>query len=122
MKEKVASGKVVRPAPTNMNGSKNRRSSLIASPCFVVDMFELKTSHEFRTKDEAGKTSAQILVATEGCGVVEARGSEPVTFTKGDAIVVPAEIEEFRVQPQWSLEFLKSYVPAGELPEPVTRM
>jgi mannose-6-phosphate isomerase len=122
MKEEVASGKVVRPAPTNMNGSKNRRSSLVASTCFVVDMFELKTAHEFRTKDEAGKTSAQILVATEGCGVVEARGSEPVTFTKGDAIVVPAEIEEFRVQPQWSLEFLKSYVPAGELPEPVTRM
>jgi mannose-6-phosphate isomerase len=122
MKEEVASGKVVRPAPTNMNGSKNRRSSLVASTCFVVDMFELKTAHEFGTKDEAGKTSAQILVVTEGCGVVEAQGSEPVTFTKGDAIVVPAEIEQFRVQPQWSLEFLKSYVPAGELPEPVTRM
>ena len=26
------------------------------------------------------------------------------------------------VQPQWSLEVLKSYVPASELPEPETRM
>jgi len=122
IKEKVSSGKVVRPAPTNMNGSKNRRSPLVASPCFVVDMFELKASQEFRTEDEAGKTSAQILVATEGCGVVHTRGSESVTFAKGDAVVIPAQIKEFTVQPQWSLEFLKSYVPAVELPEPVTRI
>ena len=39
LKEKVASGKVIRPAPTTMNGTKNRRSPLVMSPFFVVEMF-----------------------------------------------------------------------------------
>jgi mannose-6-phosphate isomerase len=121
MKEKVASGKVLRPAPGKMEGSDNRRSPLIASPCFVVEMFELKAAQRFTTQEESGARSVQILVATEGCGIVEARGSEPVTFTRGDAVVVPAEIAEFSVQPQWSLEVLKSYVPADKLPEPAIR-
>jgi mannose-6-phosphate isomerase class I len=85
-------------------------------------MFELKSPQDFKTKDETGKSSAQILVATDGFGIVTARGSEPVTFARGDAVVIPAELAEFTVQPQWSLEFLKSYVPASEMPEPVTRM
>jgi mannose-6-phosphate isomerase len=122
MREKVASGKVVRPAPLNMNGAKNRRSPMVASTCFVVDLFELKTKQEFTTREPSGASSVQILVAIGGCGVVEAQGSEPVTFAKGDAVVIPAGLGEFSVQPQWSLEVLKSYVPASELPEPETRM
>ena len=82
IKEKVGSGKVIRPAPTNVNGGNNRRAPLIASPYFAVDMFELKQPHSFRTKDESGKRSVQILVAVEGCGVVEADGAEPVTLAK----------------------------------------
>src|SRR4029077_2706691 len=46
MREKVASGKVVRPAPLNLKGAKDRRSPLVASTCFVVDLFELKTKQE----------------------------------------------------------------------------
>jgi mannose-6-phosphate isomerase len=122
IKETVSSGKVVRPAPVNMNGSKNRLSALVCSTCFVVDRLELKSPQDFKTKDGTGKSSAQILVATDGFGIVTARGSEPVTFAKGDAVVIPAELAEFTVQPQWSLEILKSYVPASEMPEPVTRM
>src|SRR5579862_7702987 len=80
IKEKTRSGKVVRPAPSNLNGKANRRSPLIASPYFVVDMFELKEPHSFKTRDEGGKSSVQILVAVEGCGIVEAPGSNPVTL------------------------------------------
>ena len=50
IKEKVGSGKVVRPAPSNLNGGANRRAPLISSPYFVVDMFELKQPHFFRTR------------------------------------------------------------------------
>ena len=64
----------------------------------------------------------QILVAVEGCGVVEAAGANPVTLAKGDAVVVPAAVGEFRVRPQWAVEFLKASVPGGPLPEPETRM
>jgi len=72
VREKVASGKVVRPAPVELNGARNRRAPLIAAPCFAVDMFELKEPHDFQTQDESDKHSVQIMVAVEGCGIIEA--------------------------------------------------
>jgi mannose-6-phosphate isomerase len=122
VKERVSSGKVIRPAPTIVNGTKNRRSPLVASSFFVVEMFELKESQDFRTRDEAGKSSVQILVAVEGCAMIEARGSEPVTLAKGDAVVVPASMGDFHVRPQWTVEFLKASLPGIALPEPATRI
>ena len=122
VKESVASGKVVRPAPVALSGANNRRSALIAAPYFAVDMFQLKQPLSFPTCDDSGKSSVQILVAIEGCGIVETQGMQPVTLGKGDAIVVPASLGEFRVRPQWQVEFLKASVPGKALPEPVTRM
>jgi mannose-6-phosphate isomerase len=123
VKEKVASGKVIRPAPSPLDGStRSRRSPLIAAPYFVVDMFELMDPHRFSARDQFDKTSVQILVAVEGCGMVEAQGMQPVTLAKGDAVVVPACVESFQVRPQWNVEFLKAYVPGEALPEPATRM
>jgi mannose-6-phosphate isomerase len=119
---KVASGKVVRPAPAQIPGSNNRRAPLIAAPYFVVDIFEMKDAQELNTLDDSGKSSAQILVAVEGCGVVEAAGVDPVTVAKGDAVVVPGSVGSFTVRPQWTLEFLRARVPGAELPEPETRM
>ncbi len=122
VKLNVASGKVVRPAPAQIRGSHNRQAALVAAPYFVVDMFEMKDPQELSTRDDSGKTSAQILVAVEGCGAVETAGAEPVTFAKGDAVVVPASVEKFTVRPQWTLEFLRARVPGAALPEPETRM
>jgi len=122
VKLKVASGKVVRPAPAQIPGSSNRRAPLIAAPYFLVDMFEMKDTQELNTLDDSGKSSAQILVAMEGCGVVEAAGAEPVTVAKGDAVVIPASVGKFMVRPQWTLEFLRAGVPGAAVPEPETRM
>ena len=122
VKEKVGSGKVVRPAPAAMRGGMNRHAPLVAAPYFVVDMFEAKDPLELATRDESGKSSVQILVAVEGCGVIETAGMEPVTLAKGDAVVVPAAVEKFGVRPQWNLEFLRAYVPGTTLPEPETRL
>ena len=122
VKEKVASGKVIRPAPVGINGGKSRRSSMISAPYFAVDLFELKEPHGFSTRDDSGKTSVQILVAVDGCGVVEAEGRAPVTLAKGDAVVIPAALQDFTVRPQWSLEFLKASVPGSLVPEPATRL
>ena len=122
IKEKTGAGKVVRPAPSKLNGGTNRRAAMISSPYFVVDMFELKQPHSFQTQDESGKRSVQILVAVEGCGIVEASGGNPVTLARGDAVVVPAAVGEFQVRPQWSVEFLKAWVPGDAVPEPETRM
>lgn len=122
VKEKVGSGKVVRPAPVQIGGINNRHAPLVAAPYFVVDMFEAKDPLELSTQDESGKSSVQIMVAVEGCGVIEATSKEPVTLAKGDAVVVPAAVEKFTVRPQWSLEFLRAYVPGKALPEPETRL
>ena len=122
VKLNVASGKVVRPAPSQIPGGNNRQAPLVAAPYFVVDMFEMKEAQQFSTPHDSGKTSAQILVAVEGCGVVEAAGTEPVTMAKGDAVVIPASVDTFTMRPQWTLEFLRARVPDGKLPEPETRM
>src|SRR6202140_3841105 len=122
IKETNKSGKVIRPAPSALNGSVNRRSPLISSPYFAVEMFELKEPQKFRTNDKRGKHSVQILVAVEGCGIVEASGANPVTLARGDAVVVPAALGDFQVRPQWSVEFLKASVPGAPVPEPETRM
>jgi mannose-6-phosphate isomerase len=122
VKTKVASGKVVRAAPVQIRGTRNRQGALLAAPYFVVDMFEMKDPQKLSTRDDSGKSSAQILVAVEGCGIVEAASAEPVTLAKGDAVVVPASIGTFTVRPQWTLEFLRASVPGAALPEPETRM
>lgn len=122
VKERVASGKVVRPAPSPMGATKNLCSPMVQAPYFVVDRFDLKEPQTFSTKDDSGRGSVQILVAVEGCGVLEAPGMEPVTLAKGDAAVVPAGLPAFSVRPQWSVEILKSYVPGRMLPEPQTRL
>jgi mannose-6-phosphate isomerase len=122
VKERVGSGKVVRPAPSQIAGTKNTRAAMIRAPYFIVDQYQLKGPQAFQTTDETGKDSAQILVAVEGCGVVEAPGMEPVTLAKGDAAVIPASVNQFSVRPQWTVEFLKAYVPGVPLPEPETRL
>ena len=122
VKERVASGKVIRPAPVSIHGGKSRQSSMIAAPYFTVDLFELKEPQVFSTADISGKRSVHILVAIEGCGVVEAQGRDPVTLAKGDAVVIPAAVQGFMVRPQWAVEFLKAYVPGAAVPEPATRL
>jgi len=132
VKERTAAGKVIRPAPVPINGGKSWRSAMIAAPYFTLDLFELKEPQEFSTvvemgkaemgKTESAKTSAQILVAVEGCGFVEAQGCDPVTLAKGDAVVIPAALGAFQVRPQWVIEFLMASVPSGVVAEPATRM
>jgi len=121
VKEKVNSGKVVRPAPEQIS-SKNRRAPLVAAPHFAVEMYEARDPIQLAPRDDSGKSSVQILVAVEGCAVIEAPGFEPVTLTKGDAVVIPAATERFGVRPQWAVEFLRAYVPGKLLPEPETRV
>jgi mannose-6-phosphate isomerase len=124
VKDKVKSGKVIRPAPVEIGSGpgKKRYSPLVGAPYFTVEMFEIKEAQSLVTRDDSKKSSAQILVALEGCGVVEVRSSEAVTMAKGDAVVIPASAEEFTVRPQWALEFLRAYVPGKSYPEPETRM
>ena len=122
VKEVVCSGKVIRPAPKAVGGTKNVLSPLVAAPYFVVEKYELSQAIDLVTVDESARSAVQILVALEGCGVVECPGAEPVTLAKGDAVVVPATLGSFSIRPQWKVEFLRARVPGSALPEPETRM
>jgi mannose-6-phosphate isomerase len=118
IKEQAQSGKV-RPRPfskLDQNGNRVRR--LVASPYFVVENFEIVSKQRFTAPE--GKTSAQILVITEGWGSLKARGSNAVDFSKGDAVVVPAHIPDFVLEPRVRTSFLRSFVPGMPLPAPQT--
>jgi mannose-6-phosphate isomerase len=115
VKEKTRSGKV-RNAANGRQGKE--RQELIGSPYFVVDRFALREARDFSTVEE-GVRAVDILVAVNGCGAVEASGSQPVAFSPGQAVVVPACVPNFRVRPQWTVEFLRARVPARPRPEPV---
>ena len=120
LNESARSGKVAYPiAAKTTNG--NESSKLITSPCFVVERFSLQQAQEFAPAPGQRKTSAQILVAVDGLGVVETDAGEPVTLAKGDALVIPASISKFTVRPQWRIEFLKSGLPDGKVPEPTLK-
>jgi mannose-6-phosphate isomerase len=118
IKEQVASGKV-RPQPFSKTGRNgNWVLPLVECPYFAVEKFDLHGPQEYDLA--TGKNSAQIMVAIEGSAVLEAPDHDPVRFSRGDAVVVPASIHQFRVQPEGEVKFLRSYVPGKSLPQPET--
>jgi mannose-6-phosphate isomerase class I len=58
--------------------------------------------------------SPHILVALDGGARLESPGQEPITFSRGEAVVVPANVREYTVHPQWQVEFLTMELPAGK--------
>ncbi len=118
IKENARSGKVKPQPPQNLNGSGSRQQQLVASPYFAVEKYELKSPHQFDAG--GGKSSAQILVATEGAGTLSATGHDAVRFAKGDAVVIPANITQFDLQPEPNVQFIRSFVPGTSVDEPET--
>lgn len=118
IKESVRSGRV-RPQPASRLGHNgNSQQPLVAAEYFVVEKFDLSDAEPFAPA--INSTSVQILVATEGSGVLAAEGHPHVRFSKGDAVVVPATVGNFEIVPQGRLQFLKSYVPGKHTGEPET--
>ena len=70
---------------------------LVASPCFVVEHFAI--TKPLTLTAAPGRTSAQVLVAVEGSAVVEWEGGQPVSFNRGEAVVIPASIAANRAAP-----------------------
>ena len=116
IKEKVHSGKIRPQSAQNLNGSGSMRQPLIASSYFAVEKYELKSAHEFAVNPE--RSSAQIVVATDGAAVLSAPGCEPAKFQKGDAVVIPASMSNFEVQPDNTVEFIRSFVPGTPVSDP----
>ncbi len=113
MRERTGAGKVVLE-------TRNGHDVLVASPCFVVERYKADTARDFVA--EAGASSVQILVAVDGSGVVESLGTQPVSFNRGEAVVIPANLREYSVRPQWTVEFLRMRLPGEPLPPPKTTL
>jgi mannose-6-phosphate isomerase len=111
-KEKTHAGKVKRAATSNGT------QQLVASPCFVVEKTVVREPKEFTS---AGR-SVEVLVALDGCGVIEIDGAKPVTIAKGECAIVPASIEKYRVRPQWAVELFCAKLPQEKAAHPVTSL
>ena len=107
MRETTGAGRVPRQ-------SRDGHDILIAAPSFVVEEFSL---HQHQTLSGRPERSAQVLVASEGVGVVEWEGS-PVTLHCGEAVVIPASLAAYTLRPQWTMKLLRMAVPAEQLPQP----
>ena len=102
-------GKVVR----DIGGDPNM---LVRAPFFQVEKMKLREPMQaFVSRD-----SPHIVVAIEGAGIIESAGMEPVSFAKGEAVVVPASVPDYRVRPQWELEVMRMSLPTGKVAEPQT--
>jgi mannose-6-phosphate isomerase len=110
MRESTNAGKV---SPRTIDG----HDLLVASPCFVVEHFAI--TKPLTLAAAPGRTSAQVLVAVEGCAVVEWEGGQPVSFNRGEAVVIPASMEQIGLRPQWAVEFLLMRVPGEPVQPPV---
>ena len=116
IKEQVRSGKV-RPQPiTKLDGNGNERQLLVAGAYFAVEKFSLAATQQFPPLQ--GNSSVQILVAIDGAARFEAASYDGLGFQKGDGLVVPASIGQFRIQPHPRIEFLRAFVPGAKVPEP----
>lgn len=113
MRLRTHAGKVPR---SGNNGVVN----LVASPCFTVDKFVVKEPKPVAARQ--GKSCVQVLVALDGCGVVEADGMMPVTFAKGETVVLPAGIRGYTLRPQWALECMRATLPGNEVDQPATTL
>lgn len=91
---------------------------LVRSPFFQVEKFKLTAP----LAAAVSPTSPHIIVATEGSGVVESTGMEPVSFAKGEAVVIPASVAQYSVRPQWEIELMRMSLPTGTVAEPATTL
>jgi mannose-6-phosphate isomerase len=91
---------------------------LVSSPFFQVEKMPLREPMNAKMSPD----SPHIVVAVSGAGVVEAQGMEPITFATGDAVVVPACVDEYTVRPQWELEIMRMSLPKADTPEPKTTL
>jgi mannose-6-phosphate isomerase len=117
LRELTRAGKVRAHTVANGHGT-----ALVNSPCFTVNKFTLREGKRVteQPEREPGPSSAEVLVALDGCGVVECEGAPAVTVARGEAVVIPAGVRGYTIRGQWNVEMLRARVPGGNVEEPKT--
>jgi len=109
IKLNTRAGKVVRDAGDGPN-------VVIKAPFFQVEKIKLTSVLE----GQVTPASPHIVVATDGSGMLESPEMEPVSFARGEAVVIPACVKQYSIRPQWELEVMRISLPAGTTKEPAT--
>jgi len=102
LKEVTDAGKVA--AVRRENGAER----LISAEHFAIERHVFNGTRAFQTKRGY---SPQCLVALEGSGAVTAAGFVPARFASGEALIVPASINEFVVESEAPVQLLKCCLP-----------
>jgi mannose-6-phosphate isomerase len=114
MKEITGAGKV-------KSRGGNGRVVLVSSPCFEVDKMLLKQEKSFELEQRPGRSSAHCIVGLRGAGVIESDGAPGVTVGRGEAVVLPASLDSYRIRPQWEFECVRAMLPAESVGQPETQ-
>ena len=91
---------------------------LVRSPFFQVEKLKLSRPIDARVTPD----SPHIIVAIDGSGILESPGMEPISFAKGEAVVVPASVPSYSLRPQWNLGIMRMSLPTGNVAEPQTKL
>jgi mannose-6-phosphate isomerase len=116
IKDGVAAIKLDTRAGKVVRGSGDDPNVLVRSPFFQVEKLKLSERVEASVSPE----SPHIVVVIEGAAILESAGMEPVSFAKGEAVVVPACVPRYSVRPQWEAEIMRMSLPTGSIAEPQT--
>ena len=114
IKDGIAAIKLNTRAGKVVNNDSGDPNLLVRSPFFQVEKRKLRELLQASVTPE----SPHIVVAIDGSGIVESEGMEPVSFAKGEAVVVPACVPHYTVRPQWELEIMRMSLPTGVVKEP----
>jgi mannose-6-phosphate isomerase len=79
---------------------------------FMVEKFLVRSEAVIRNTEHNTKSSVRVVIGLEGCGILEFQGGPSLTLAKGEVAVIPADVNEFGIRPQWALECLSARVPS----------
>jgi mannose-6-phosphate isomerase len=113
MKEVTRAGKV-------KSRGGNGRVILVSSPCFEVDKMLMKEEKTFSTAAAPGRTSPHCIIGLRGCGIIESKGTVPISVGRGEAAVIPASFGTYSIRPQWEFECVRAMLPSVCAGEPET--
>jgi mannose-6-phosphate isomerase len=91
---------------------------LVRAPYFQVEKIKLREP----LRGQVDPASPHVLVAVDGSSIVESQGMQPISFAKGEAVVIPAAVREYTIRPQWEATIMRMSVPSEAVPPPRTTL
>ncbi|TAH27471.1 MAG: mannose-6-phosphate isomerase [Cytophagales bacterium] len=92
---------------TQYTPSPNKSAPLVSCPYFTTNLLEIDQTIN---KDYASIDSFVIFIAIEGKTTIEYENGTPITFSKGDCILLPANLYNIQLTPESNSKILEVYI------------